>query len=86
MNENCGELGNRIPTTFFSRWLLSDDRKIVNLGAARRDRERADRDAARAAKRAARPQREGVAPLFYWGVVLFLIFALAGGYTLIAAL
>lgn len=65
---------------------MSDDRKIVNLGAARRDRERAEREAVKAAKRAAQPPREGVAPLLYWGLVVALIFALAGGYALIGAL
>jgi hypothetical protein len=65
---------------------VSDDRKIVNLGAARRERERAEREAVRAAKRASRPPREGVTPLIYWGVVLVLIFALAGGYALVSAL
>lgn len=65
---------------------LSDGKKIVDLGAERRAREQAERAAAKAAKRAARPPGEGIRPALYWGVVVILIFALAGGYTLIAAL
>ena len=62
---------------------LSDGKKIVDLGAARRARELAERAAA---KRAARPPGEGIRPALYGGVVVVLIFARAGGYTLIAAL
>lgn len=68
---------------------MSDERKIVDLNSARRERERAEREAAKAAKAAklaAQPPREGVRPALYWAVVLVLIFALAGGYTLVAAI
>ncbi len=65
---------------------VSEDRKIVDLNALRRERERAEREAAKAAKRAARPPREGISTAFYWLIVLALIFALAGGYALVGAL
>lgn len=65
---------------------MSNERKIVDLGAARRERERAEHEAAKAARRAAQPPREGVRPALYWGIVVALIFALAGGYSLVAAL
>ncbi|MFT3811150.1 MAG: hypothetical protein QM698_14655 [Micropepsaceae bacterium] len=65
---------------------MSDERKIVDLNSARRERERAEREAAKAAKRAAEPPRDGVRPALYWTVVVALIFALAGGYTLVAAI
>lgn len=60
--------------------------RIVRLDAVRRERERAGREAAKAARRAARPPREGIRPALYWGIVVALIFALAGGYSLVAAL
>ena len=60
--------------------------RIIRLDAVRRERERAGRDAARAAKRAAQPPREGIRPALYWGLVVALVFALAGGYSLISAL
>ncbi len=65
---------------------MSNERKIVDLGAARREREQAEREAAKAARRAAEPPREGVRPALYWAIVVALIFALAGGYALVAAL
>ena len=65
---------------------MSDERKIVDLNSARRERERAEREAAKAAKLAAQPPREGVRPALYWAVVLVLVFVLAGGYTLVAAI
>lgn len=67
---------------------MSDDDKdrIVNLNAVRRDKARAERDAERAARRAARPPSEGVSTGLYWGLIALLVFALAGGYTLFAAL
>lgn len=63
-----------------------DDKRIIRLDAVRRDKAKAEREAAEAARRAARPPREGIAPVLYWGVVLTLIFALAGGYALVQAL
>lgn len=66
--------------------MSDDDKRIIKLDAVRRDRERAEREAAKAAKRAARPPREGVSTPLYWGIVMLLIFALAGGYALVAAI
>ncbi len=60
--------------------------RIIRLDAVRRERERAERDAAKAAKRAAQPPRDGIRPVLYWTVVVALIFALAGGYTLFNAI
>lgn len=60
--------------------------RIVRLDAVRRERDRAAREAAKAARQAARPPREGIRPALYWALVVALIFALAGGYTLVSAL
>ncbi len=65
---------------------MSDERKIVDLNAARQQRERAEREAARTARRAAQPPREGVSTPLYFALVVVLVLALAGGYALVAAI
>lgn len=60
--------------------------RIVRMSDVRAARLQAERAAKKAAKRAAQPPREGVRPALYWGIVVALVFALAGGYSLVAAL